>query len=151
MEPVRHLRRNVTFHLAHATRVDLARRVVVAEVDATRMPGADAEAFELPYDRLVVACGAVANTFGIPGVREHAMFLKEVQDARAIRRRILDCSVQSHRGGPMAPHVLTLVSGPARLRARHGARYHRRRAAAALVVCRRRRRGTQTLSTHTRM
>ena len=28
---------------------------------------------------------------GIPGVREHALFLKEVNDAQAIRRRIMDC------------------------------------------------------------
>jgi NADH:ubiquinone reductase (non-electrogenic) len=28
---------------------------------------------------------------GIPGVREHALFLKEVKDAQAIRQRIMDC------------------------------------------------------------
>ncbi len=28
---------------------------------------------------------------GIPGVREHACFLKEVGDAQAIRKRIMDC------------------------------------------------------------
>lgn len=28
---------------------------------------------------------------GIPGVREHSCFLKEVGDAQAIRKRIMDC------------------------------------------------------------
>lgn len=28
---------------------------------------------------------------GIPGVREHGLFLKEVHDAQAIRKRIMDC------------------------------------------------------------
>ena len=30
-------------------------------------------------------------TTGIPGVREHSCFLKEVGDAQAIRKRIMDC------------------------------------------------------------
>jgi NADH:ubiquinone reductase (non-electrogenic) len=34
--------------------------------------------------------GAKVNTFGIPGVEEHCFFLKQVSDARAIRRRVVD-------------------------------------------------------------
>lgn len=45
----------------------------------------------IPYDRLVLACGAVTNTFGTPGVAEHALFLKDISDAKRIRMRILDC------------------------------------------------------------
>ena len=40
--------------------------------------------------------------FGIPGVTEHAHFLKDVRDARAIRMRLVEClSLPSlpHRGG----------------------------------------------------
>ena len=33
--------------------------------------------------------GAAAETFGVPGVREHAVFLKELSDARSIRERII--------------------------------------------------------------
>ena len=102
MEPVRSLRRDISFHLAHCTSVDVARRVVVAEVDALAagMPaGGPPETFELKYDHLVLACGAVSNTFNIPGVREHANFLKEIQDARAIRRRIIDCTPHPGKGG----------------------------------------------------
>jgi len=34
---------------------------------------------QIPYDVLIVAVGAVNNTFHTPGVREHAFFLKEVR------------------------------------------------------------------------
>jgi NADH dehydrogenase FAD-containing subunit len=40
---------------------------------------------------LVVAVGCYSQTFGTPGVRENALFLKDVGDARRIRKRILDC------------------------------------------------------------
>ena len=36
---------------------------------------------QIPYDVLIVAVGAVNNTFHTPGVREHAFFLKEVRCA----------------------------------------------------------------------
>ena len=32
--------------------------------------------YDVPYDALVIAVGAVPNDFNIPGVREHAFFLK---------------------------------------------------------------------------
>jgi len=46
--------------------------------------------FELTYDYLLIATGAVNNTFGIPGVKENALFLKELSDARMIRGKIID-------------------------------------------------------------
>ncbi|KAI0199533.1 FAD/NAD(P)-binding domain-containing protein [Astrocystis sublimbata] len=45
--------------------------------------------FDLPYDKLVVAVGAYAQTFGIEGVKQHANFLRNVGDARRIRMKIL--------------------------------------------------------------
>ncbi|KAI1738336.1 FAD/NAD(P)-binding domain-containing protein [Xylaria scruposa] len=45
--------------------------------------------FDLPYDKLVVAVGAYAQTFSIEGVKEHANFLRNVADARRIRMKIL--------------------------------------------------------------
>jgi NADH dehydrogenase FAD-containing subunit len=41
--------------------------------------------------QLVIAVGSHTQTFGIPGVQEHAYFLKETRDAIKIRRRILQC------------------------------------------------------------
>jgi NADH:ubiquinone reductase (non-electrogenic) len=36
------------------------------------------------YDQLVVAVGAEPATFNIPGVRERCMFIKEIDDGRAL-------------------------------------------------------------------
>lgn len=37
----------------------------------------------------MIGVGALPNTFGVPGVEQHAFFLKELADARKIRGRIL--------------------------------------------------------------
>ncbi|KAK5221629.1 hypothetical protein LTR47_010816 [Exophiala xenobiotica] len=46
--------------------------------------------FLVNYDKLIIAVGTYSQTFGTKGVKENAMFLKDVGDARAIRRRILE-------------------------------------------------------------
>lgn len=53
------------------------------------------QVFEMKYDRLVVAVGCYSQTFGTKGVRENALFLKDVIDARKIRKRILECVCSS--------------------------------------------------------
>lgn len=45
--------------------------------------------FKISYDKLVIASGAEASTFGIKGVKEHAIFLREVHHAQEIRRKLL--------------------------------------------------------------
>lgn len=45
----------------------------------------------IKYDYLVYGVGAENNTFGIPGVKEHGCFLKELEDAEKIRRKLMDC------------------------------------------------------------
>ncbi|KAJ5774757.1 FAD-dependent pyridine nucleotide-disulfide oxidoreductase [Penicillium paradoxum] len=49
------------------------------------------ETFEVPYDKLVIAVGAVSRTFGTPGVRENAMFFKDIGDAKRVKRRVREC------------------------------------------------------------
>ncbi len=51
----------------------------------------DQRRFTLSYDHLVIAVGAVVNTYGIPGVAEHGLLLKDLADARAIRQGIIEC------------------------------------------------------------
>lgn len=46
--------------------------------------------FPTHYDKLIIAVGTYSQTFNTKGVREHAWFLKDVRDAVAIRRRILE-------------------------------------------------------------
>lgn len=49
------------------------------------------EMFEVPYDKLVVAVGAVSKTFDTPGVRHNAMFFKDIGDAKRVKRRVREC------------------------------------------------------------
>ncbi|KAL1748283.1 pyridine nucleotide-disulfide oxidoreductase-domain-containing protein [Schizophyllum fasciatum] len=60
-------------------------------------PPATNTEFTISYDRLVIGVGAYSQTFNTPGVKEHALFLKDVRDARAIRARILDCFEQANQ------------------------------------------------------
>ncbi|KAF9238109.1 FAD/NAD(P)-binding domain-containing protein [Melanogaster broomeanus] len=53
--------------------------------------------FTMRYDKLVIAVGAYSQTFNVPGVKEHAHFLKDVRDARAIRGRIIECFEQANQ------------------------------------------------------
>ncbi|KAG9308297.1 NDE1, mitochondrial external NADH dehydrogenase [Chiua virens] len=62
----------------------------------TQFPGTGTP-FTVRYDKLVIAVGAYAQTFNVPGVKEYAHFLKDVRDARAIRTRILDCFEQANQ------------------------------------------------------
>lgn len=57
--------------------------------------------FDLKYDKLVVAVGCYSQTFGTPGVRENALFLKDVVDARRIRKRVLECMWHLENSGPI--------------------------------------------------
>jgi NADH:ubiquinone reductase (non-electrogenic) len=93
IDPVRSLLPKADFIQAKALSVDPARKAVACE----GVP--DGVAFEVPYDRLVIAVGAATHTFGTPGVREHALFLREAGDARAIRQRILECFDMASRPG----------------------------------------------------
>ena len=48
------------------------------------------ETFSLPYDYLVIAVGAAVADYGVPGVAEHALTFASVEDARAVRRGVLE-------------------------------------------------------------
>ncbi|ORX70432.1 NADH dehydrogenase, partial [Linderina pennispora] len=100
MEPVRlltrHKEREVKFLEAACVDIDVDAKQLVLErhtnSDAilTGKGKVDEEPFKLNYDYLVVGVGGTVNTFGTPGVEEHACFLKEMADARQIRRRLMD-------------------------------------------------------------
>ncbi|EOD49693.1 hypothetical protein GTA08_BOTSDO01517 [Neofusicoccum parvum] len=93
MEPIRNFLRHkkaaVKFYEAEATKIDYQKKVVYIH-DESEIKG-DVSVTEVPFDMLVVGVGAENATFGIPGVREHGLFLKEVGDAQKIRKRIMDC------------------------------------------------------------
>jgi len=51
----------------------------------------DGEQLELHYDQLVVALGSVSRTLPVPGLAEHAIGLKSLSDATALRNQVLSC------------------------------------------------------------
>ncbi|KAK6512101.1 NADH:ubiquinone oxidoreductase [Arthrobotrys musiformis] len=93
MEPLRHIirhkKRAVKYYEAEATKIDVDRRVVKIN-DFSDVKGNVSET-EVPFDYLVVGVGAENATFGIPGVKENACFLKEIGDAQQIRKKVMDC------------------------------------------------------------
>ncbi len=70
-------KRNVKVLLDRATAVDLARRVLVTEDT------------EIPYDNLILACGARHSYFGHDEWEPYAPGLKSLEEATEIRRRML--------------------------------------------------------------
>ncbi|KAJ5337515.1 uncharacterized protein N7506_005537 [Penicillium brevicompactum] len=121
VEPVRDPRAKVDFIQAAARTVDLKKKTILCEAtvvksgvtESPRTPeggrkteeGPEAtnkqpdtyrqweqgETFEVPYDKLVIAVGTVSRTFGTPGVRENAMFFKDIGDAKRVKRRVREC------------------------------------------------------------
>ncbi|MFI7062454.1 NAD(P)/FAD-dependent oxidoreductase [Kribbella sp. NPDC050124] len=79
------LRRNLRHSKVVAgsvTKIEHARKTVTIHP----VQGAD---FEMPYDIIAVTAGAVTRTFALPGVTEHAIGMKHVEEAVAIRDRLL--------------------------------------------------------------
>lgn len=51
----------------------------------------DGQHVQLAYDHLVVALGSVSRTLPIPGLAQHAIGLKSLSDATALRNQVLRC------------------------------------------------------------
>ncbi|HZY46138.1 MAG TPA: FAD-dependent oxidoreductase, partial [Anaerolineae bacterium] len=67
------LPRSAKFVQAHITGFDLDQHVVKTDHG------------DFPYVRLIIALGSQSATYNIPGLNEHTLMLKSVQDARHIR------------------------------------------------------------------
>jgi NADH dehydrogenase len=57
-----------------------------------------ASGVEIPWDDLVLATGSIGNSFNIPGVDDHALQMKNLQQARAIKHRLLGTYERVHVG-----------------------------------------------------
>ena len=113
-EPIRNALpgKSSTFYQAHCVGIDTTTKLVTCRGIH------DAQEFVLSYNVLVIAVGAVSKTFGIPGVEEHTLFLKDLADARAIRQRIIDCferasiPLQSEEERKAQLHFVVVGGGP---------------------------------------
>ena len=86
--PVRglfHKQSNVTFRQGTVTGVDWDKRHVLLEDG-----DGDAVTYELPFDHLILAVGAVATWFGVPGAEQHGLPLYTLEDAVAVRNHVVE-------------------------------------------------------------
>jgi NADH dehydrogenase len=81
--PVRAQLSRTRFVLGEVTAIDLNAR----HVDVTHALTGDDVSLE--YDQLVIALGSVTSTFNIPGVIEHTLPLKTIEDADVLRNRVI--------------------------------------------------------------
>jgi len=83
---------NTIFRKETVDSIDLKRKLVLSQAN---IDGSDGETRvchrETSYDVLVLAPGSDTQTFGTPGVVEHAFFMRELGDAIAVRNQIIDC------------------------------------------------------------
>ncbi|KAH7683428.1 NADH:ubiquinone reductase (non-electrogenic) protein [Dioscorea alata] len=94
VEPIRRIIRKkkgeVTFWDAECLKIDPFNKKIYCNPCAGSNVEGGGE-FIVDYDYLVIAVGARVNTFNIPGVLEHCHFLKEIEDARDIRKNVMHC------------------------------------------------------------
>ncbi|KAI0748892.1 NADH dehydrogenase [Fomes fomentarius] len=103
----RHKKRQVTVIEASATDVDpVAKTVTFA--DTSEIQGLVSNT-TVPYDYLVFAVGAEVQTFNIPGVREHACFMKELEDAEKMQRHFMDCLESAAFPGQSSEEIKRLL------------------------------------------
>jgi NADH:ubiquinone reductase (H+-translocating) len=68
-----------SFRRARVRGIDTDRKVVLADED-----------LEFPYDQLIISLGGQPNFFGIPGVEEHSLTMRGVEDAERVRNRVIE-------------------------------------------------------------
>jgi NADH:quinone reductase (non-electrogenic) len=79
--PLRTMCPNADLVLGCAVSLDRARRVVEVQTEAGRVA--------ISYEQLVIALGSVTRTPPVPGLREHALGLKDLGDAIRLRNHVL--------------------------------------------------------------
>ena len=80
--PLRQMCPHAALLLGRVTAIDEERRVAHVETP-------DAGDFDVAYEQLVLAVGAVPRTFPVPGLAEHGLGFKDLADAIALRNRVL--------------------------------------------------------------
>jgi NADH dehydrogenase len=66
------------------------RRATIVGIDAERKVAKAEGGIEFPYDQLIISLGGMPNFFGIPGVEEHSMTMRGVEDAERVRNRVIE-------------------------------------------------------------
>ncbi|MCW2871693.1 NAD(P)/FAD-dependent oxidoreductase [Actinacidiphila oryziradicis] len=86
--PLRRVLGRCRIVIGEAHRIDHSKRVATVSTLATEEEGsAD---IDIPYDQLVIAPGSVSRTLPIPGLAEHGIGFKTVEEAIGLRNHVLE-------------------------------------------------------------
>jgi len=84
VQPLRKMLRKTRILVAEIQSIDLEKKQV--RIVHAGLP----HAYDVPFDQLVLALGAVTNFYRIPGLAEHALTMKTLGDAIVVRNRAID-------------------------------------------------------------
>jgi NADH dehydrogenase len=84
VQPLRMMLRHTRVGVADIEAIDLVKKQV--RIRHPDMP----TSYDLTYDQLVVAVGAVTNFYRTPGLEEHALTMKSLGDAILVRNRAIE-------------------------------------------------------------
>jgi NADH:ubiquinone reductase (H+-translocating) len=84
VQPLRNMVRHSRILIVDIQAIDLAKKQVRVRHENS------GRAFDLTYDQLVLAVGAVTNFYHTPGLEEHALSMKTLGDAILVRKRAID-------------------------------------------------------------
>lgn len=84
-QPVRPVvaKKKARYYESSVTSIDKVNKKVFCVTEA-------GDKYTIPYDKLIVGVGFQPNDFGIPGVKEHALFMKETKDATVFKDHVLE-------------------------------------------------------------
>ena len=86
--PLRRVLAQCRIVVGEATALDHDRRVATVATLATQEEGATA--LEIPYDQVVVAPGSVSRTLPVPGLADHGIGFRTVEEAIGLRNHVLE-------------------------------------------------------------
>ena len=89
-------RHHFAFEPGKMTGLDRAQREIILDPVAGPDGAEGGPRRRLGYDTLVLAVGSSINDFGVPGVREHCLFLDSPAEAERIHRLILSRFLRGH-------------------------------------------------------
>lgn len=83
VNPARKMLKHANFFAGEVDQIDFKeKRVIVSH-------GFDHHSHALEYDFLVFGLGSITNTYGLPGVQEHALTMKSLGDAMRLRNHLI--------------------------------------------------------------
>jgi len=83
VNPVRKMLKRVAFFAGEVEAIDLVGKQIVVS------HGFDGHQHSLAYDHLVIGLGSVTNFYNLPGLEEHALTMKSLGDAMALRNHLI--------------------------------------------------------------